>query len=120
MLTTRQKVARATSRTSKISVSVVTTNVREIMQEVKSGKWSDETVLSPMLTVGQCKSTPEFDRNPEVVNEIAAAFLGRLCRAICVEEGIDFSSLSMPQLVKILQPTDRIQEAAVKQIITIH
>lgn len=116
----RQTINRATARARSIAVTTVVTSVREIMGEVKSGKWPDDTVLSPMLTVGQCKSIPDFDRNPEVLNEVAAAFLGRMCRAICLEEGIDFSSLSIPQLVKILQPTDKTQEAAVKQIIASH
>lgn len=117
-MSNRQTINRAIARTRSITVATVVTNVREIMQEVKSGKWSDETPLSAMLTVGQCKSIPEFDRHPDVLNEVAAAFLGQMCRAICLEEGIDFSSLSITQLVKILQPTDSIQAAAVKQIIT--
>ena len=113
-----QKVARARDRARGIDHNNVAKDVREIISEIKAGKWPDDAALSPILTVGQCKATPDFERNNVILHEITAAYLGRLCRAICLEEGIKLDELPMRLIVDILQPTDRIQEAAVNQIIT--
>lgn len=88
--------------------------VTEIFQEIKGGKWPDDTPVSRLFTVGQLKAMPNFETDAEVCEEILAAFLGRLTRHAAAQQGLAIETLKVSEMAKLLAGTAVEERKALK------
>lgn len=117
----RQMIERLISMMTK---EIILGDLRDVIAEVKAGKWPDDTPLFALtvmpITVGMTKRIPNWETNPIVIQNMTSTLIGRYMRHTFIKVGatVDYSNSRDEQfIIQIAQSTDAVQDAACVEVV---
>lgn len=85
-----------------------------VVEDVREGKWPDNTPLSPVLTAGELKAVGAFWKAEEIARDLVAVAAGRFVRGALDLAKVDVRALPPEIMVALLSATAENEVEAVK------
>lgn len=96
---------------------LITTQLIELIEEIIQGKHKLNEPIGPGYNVRDLRSCNGFWLLRPLIDDMAGAFIGRICRAIMIEAKVDMKTIPLPKLMEMVASTDTAQEQIVNMAI---
>ena len=90
-----------------VSENILFTQVKEMLEDVLSGNFSDETIFTMYLTAGQFRALHGFYASEIIMEELVSPYIGRLLRFYVLQ-----NPAAMRYVMQVMKDSDKAQSKA--------